>query len=167
VSGAREDITAAGNSPAPVVGAAVLTHGTLEDRVLASARLLYEKVLGLRCVQHSPQSQLIAGRSGFGIVAVEAGTTAHPQGRENRWLVHAGDSAAVRAAHHRASDASKELGIQSIAPIAEAEADVVAFALQDADGNWWEITSRSPSHYQALFAKGDVGVPHLKSQEQA
>jgi catechol 2,3-dioxygenase-like lactoylglutathione lyase family enzyme len=139
----------------PIVGPAVLTHGTLEDKVLAAARAVYEKVLGLRCVQHSPKSQLIAGRSGFGIVAVEAGNTAHPQGSENRWVVHGGDPAAVDASQRRATEARDELGLQSVSALTHT-GSIAAFSLQDADGNWWEITSRSPGYYQSLFAKGDA-----------
>jgi catechol 2,3-dioxygenase-like lactoylglutathione lyase family enzyme len=147
--------TTADGSTTPIVGLAILTHGTLEDRVLAAARAVYEKVLGLRCVQHSPKSQLIAGRSGFGVVAVEAGSTAHPQGRENRWVIHVADPEEVLAGHRRASDARDELGIQSVSPVAEAAGEA-SYSLQDADGNWWEITSRSPHYYQSLFAKGDA-----------
>jgi len=137
-----------------VVGDAHLTHGTLEGRSLPPARLLYEKLLGLRCVQHSPQSQLIGGQGGVAIVAVEAGNTAHGQGSENRWVILAGNVATVRAFHERARSGRAEFGIRELSEPVET-AGHSAFQLQDADGNWWEINSRSTDYYQELFERGD------------
>jgi catechol 2,3-dioxygenase-like lactoylglutathione lyase family enzyme len=143
-----------GLQSAPVAGDARLTHGTLEGRSLPPARLLYEKLLGLRCVQHSPQSQLVGGCGSVAIVAVEAGNTAHGQGNENRWVILAGSRAAVLTIHARAAGSRAEFAISELTEPQEAAGEC-AFQLQDADGNWWEVNSRSGSYYQELFERGD------------
>jgi catechol 2,3-dioxygenase-like lactoylglutathione lyase family enzyme len=134
-----------------IIGDAVLTHGTLESRSLDAARALYESVLGLRCVRHSPRSQLLAGRGHVAIVCVETGTAVHPQGDENRWMVLAGSDEAVIAVHHAAtkSDAVARLGLL------ERNGEASRFVMQDKDTNWWEVTSRSPDYYQHMFESGD------------
>jgi len=137
---------------AGVIGAAVLTHGTMENRKLGDSRAIYEDLLGLRCVQHSPVSQLVAGCGSIGVVCVERGGGAKPQGEENRWIVLVDDEASVRARHATAqnSDLVTELGE------IEQDGDTVSFAVQDLDGNWWEVTNRAMSHYQQLFERGDI-----------
>jgi catechol 2,3-dioxygenase-like lactoylglutathione lyase family enzyme len=138
-----------------IIGGAILTHGTLESRNLDVARALYESVLGLRCVRHSPRSQLLAGRGGVAIVCVETGTAVHPQGDENRWVVLAGGDEAVLAVHDAAakSDAVAQLGTL------ERDGATSRFVMQDVDTNWWEVTSRSPHYYRHIFERGDQSLP--------
>ena len=135
-----------------VIGPAVLTHGTLEARAKESARTIYEQILGLRCVNTSKVSQLVAGGGNVAVVCVQAGSTVHPQGEENRWIVLVDSDSSVADVH---AVADKSEGIAILRPI-ETNDGISSFIMQDIDGNWWEITNRSVGHYQDIFEHGDV-----------
>jgi catechol 2,3-dioxygenase-like lactoylglutathione lyase family enzyme len=141
------------NSGAGIVGDAELTHGTLETRNLNSSRRLFEDALGLRCVRHSPVSQLLAGRGAVGLVCVET-PVAHPQGEENRWVILVGTPEVADRIHRAAGDSGMLVELQPI----RREENTAHFLMQDRDGNWWEISSLSPSHYQSIFERGDIAT---------
>lgn len=136
----------------PVARDLLFTHGTAESSNLPPARDFFENVLGLRCVRHSPVTQLVAGCIDFGIVSINAGDRLSPQGSENRWVVAVGSDDAVEDVRRRAleSDFTREVGDLV------REDGVTHFRMQDADSNWWDVTSLSDTHYQAYFEKGDV-----------
>lgn len=141
------------NQPSGAVAAGIVfTHGTAETRDLPPAREFFEDVLGLRCVRHSPITQLVAGCVDFGIVSLNARDKLTPQGSQNRWIVSVGDAAAVADAHARAlaSDFADE-----VSDITE-EDGIASFRIHDNDSNWWDVTNLSANHYDAMFEKGDV-----------
>lgn len=145
-------MTAATDQELPINKDLLFTHGTAESSDLPAARDFFENVLGLRCVRHSPVTQLVAGCIDFGIVNINAGDKLSPQGPENRWVIAAGDEAAVEEIHRKAleSDFTREVG-----DIVR-EDDVTRFRVQDGDSNWWDVTSLSDMHYQEFFEKGDI-----------
>lgn len=143
-------------TPAPgVIGDAELTHGTLESRDLARSRRLYEEVLALRCVRHSPPSQLLGGQGSVCVVAVALGESVHEQGSENRWIVTLQDAQAVAASHRAARGLLAELGILEVGQLIQ-EDGVTRFRIRDADSNWWDVANLAPDHHEALFQRGTV-----------
>jgi catechol 2,3-dioxygenase-like lactoylglutathione lyase family enzyme len=141
--------------PGLIGDTAELTHGTLETRNLNDSRRMFEDILGLRCVRHSPVSQLLAGRGGVGIVCVEAPSVAHPRGEENRWVILVVTPKAVEKVHRTAGDSGMLMELREISH----EGNTAHFIMQDRDANWWEISSLSPSHYQSIFERGDLAIP--------
>lgn len=136
-----------------VIGKAILTHGTMECQKKGPSRAIYEDVLGLRCVNTSKVSQLVAGSGAVTVVCVQVGSAGHPQGDENRWIVLVDDDEAVADAYARAS---KSDGVAEVRDIETADDGSSSFVVRDADSNWWEISSRSRDYYQDIFERGDV-----------
>ncbi|WP_084396578.1 VOC family protein [Henriciella aquimarina] len=137
---------------ASVVGEAELTHGTLECRQLVPSRNFYENVLGLRCVQHSPITQLVSGCGDVGVVCAGLGDKVHPQGEENRWVVAVGSEEAVVDIRKKAAESGFTLHLGELST----SDGITRFIMQDADSNWWEVASFGEDYYQALFERGDV-----------
>ena len=126
----------------PIVNGIHLSHGTLELRVLARSKRFYKTFLGLTCVRHHEQAQILASsdRRWF-IACVQAGNGVHPQGRENRWFIALDTRKDVDEALEAALQNRAEFDIQRIDPIIDTGRGP-SFCLQDCDGNWWEIGYR-------------------------
>ena len=137
-----------------VVNNPELTHGTMGCHSLPDPRKFYEEKLRLRCVQHAPVSQLVAGSSEFGIACVRAGNKLPAQGPENHWVIAAPDTVTVEEmyAELESSDFVRELG-----PLLK-EDGVTSFLVQNGDFVWWRVTNLNEAHYHALFEKGDVAA---------
>jgi len=134
--------------------AMVLTHGTLESSDLPRARDFYENVLGLRCVQHGPIAQLVAGCVDFGIVNVNKHRDKiSPQGYENRWILSVGDEQAVADIHRKAVESSFCASVGNITR----DGGIVRFVIQDGDSNWWDVTSLPADHYNRYFDRSAPG----------
>lgn len=131
-----------------------LTHGTMGCRSLGPTRKFYEEELRLRCVQHAPVAQLVAGSCEFGIACVKAGDKLPGQGQENHWVIAASDAETVAMMHAglASSDFVAELG-----PLSSKDG-VTNFMVQNGDGVWWNVTNLTEDHYHALFEKGDVVI---------
>lgn len=140
--------------PVGLVANARLTHGTCEQTDLGRARDFLETVLGLRCVHHLEPAQMLAGRGAFGIFAIGL-PRVRPQQVQNRWLLSVGSRNQVEAAAERARAGAVRLELMCVGALVEGEGEV-SVKIQDADGNWWEVTNRQPGHYQQLFDAGDV-----------
>ena len=138
-----------------IVGGAVLTHGTIESRQLPPARAFYEAGLGLRCVRHSPVSQLLAGAGEVSVVCVEIATGIHEQGAENRWAVQVGDATQVAATHQRIVTYASEWGLLVVEDPIESNGQI-SFMVRDADSNWWEVSNRPGDYYQKIFEGGEA-----------
>ena len=136
----------------PVLKVCELTHGTLEVRDLNAARDFYENALGLRSVQHAPVSLLIGGEGSTVIVGVKAANRENVQGEENRWLILVGSADTVRDLHSRTASSAR---IAVMGDLIEEDGET-SFRVQDGDGNWWEVSSRSESEFQEYFERGDV-----------
>jgi len=127
----------------PIVNGVHLSHGTLELRTLARSKRFYKAFLGLTCVRHHEQAQVLAsGDQRWFIACVQAGTGVHPQGRENRWFLELHTRKDVDAAHDAAMLYRTEFDIQRIDPVIHTGRGP-SFCLQDCDGNWWEIGHRA------------------------
>jgi catechol 2,3-dioxygenase-like lactoylglutathione lyase family enzyme len=137
-----------------LIGNARLTHGTCEQLGLDGGRRFIEQVLQLRCVRHVEPGQMFAGRGEFGVFAIGL-PRVKAQERQNRWVVSVANEAEVKATATRAEAERDDLRIGEIGPV-EAIGTEVSVTIQDGDGNWWEVTTRQPSYYRALFAAGDV-----------
>lgn len=136
-----------------VIGKAVLTHGTMECRKKEESRSIYEELLRLRCVNTSQVSQLVAGAGNITIVCVQVGTAGHPQGDENRWVVLVDNAQAVADMH---AEISKSDQAAEVREIETAEDGSRSFVVRDEDSNWWQVSDRPASYYQAIFERGDV-----------
>jgi catechol 2,3-dioxygenase-like lactoylglutathione lyase family enzyme len=172
---ARGDVTgewqrrhAALSDPAPIVDPAIpplrtdavvsqarFTHGTCEQLSLEASRRFVEEILSLRCVRHvEPRAQFLAGRSSFGVFAIELANV-KPQQRQNRWILGVDSAHEVEAIYHRAIRNAAAFGLRHIAAPEECNG-FAACTLQDADGNWWQVDARPTSDYRAMFDRGDV-----------
>jgi catechol 2,3-dioxygenase-like lactoylglutathione lyase family enzyme len=137
-----------------IVGNARMTHGTCEQLKLEPARRFIEQVLGIRCVHHVPPGQMLAGRGSFGVFCIGL-PRLKPQQEVNRWIISVSDAAAVQAVASRAQAEKEALAIREVRAVRN-EANETAVTLQDADGNWWEVTTRQPQYYRDLFVAGDI-----------
>jgi hypothetical protein len=137
---------------AAVVVKGEMTHGTLGCHALGPSRQFYEGVLRLRCVQHAPVAQLIAGASEFGVACVKAGDRLTPHGDQIRWIISVGGAAAVAEVHRDVMSS----GFASQVGEITTEEGVTSFLAQDHDSNWWQVTNLADHHYHALFERGDV-----------
>lgn len=135
----------------PVALGAELTHGTMEQADLPRARRFITQVLGLRCVQHIPPAQIIAGPGPMGIFGIRH-PRPRPQEYQNRWVVGVDGQGALEAVAERASASSAELGLLR----AELASDRLSCDIQDADGNWWQVVVTGDADYRMTFERGDA-----------
>lgn len=139
----------------PIVNGFNLSHGTLECRKLKDSKQFYREFLGLACVRHHEEAQLISSAGyPWAIVSVQAGEGVRVQGRENRWGVDISSPQEVDEARAAALAHKERYGIRQIDEIVEQDGGR-SFSLQDCDGNWWEIEYRRPGYYEDLFRRGD------------
>ncbi|WP_190304699.1 VOC family protein [Pseudomonas chlororaphis] len=137
-----------------VVGIGHLTHGTCEQLNLKKGREFLQRVLGLRCVHHVEPAQMIAGRGGFGVFAIEL-PKVNPQSEENRWIITFENSEDIYRIHVEAKKAKANSEIEYVGAVIQ-ENGWISTTIQDGDGNWWEISDRAESYYREMFARGDV-----------
>lgn len=129
----------------PVVNGVHLSHGTLELRTLGRSKRFYRAFLGLACVRHHAQAQVVAAIDyQWFIACVQAGDRVHEQGRENRWFLELKAATDVDEAHAAALQHGPAFDIRQIDAIVHSDGSR-SFCLQDCDGNWWEIGSRMPT----------------------
>lgn len=135
-----------------IVKGGELTHGTLESHDLPVSRGFFEDVLRLRCVQHAPVAQMVAGCAEFAMACVKAGDKLSPQGMENRWVLSV-DSAETVAEIHNAAVSSEFT--RQVGEITKNDG-FTSFIVQDGDSNWWEVTDFPDTVYQSYFERGDI-----------
>lgn len=129
-----------------------MSHGTLECRTIASARAFRTEFLGLETIRHSEVSFVTwLTDPSFYLACVETGEQTGEQGIENRWEVSVQSDSEVSNAHQAAEQQRDQWAIRSITPLSEQDG-YKWFALQDADGNWWGISSRGPDWFDRAFA---------------
>ncbi|MGH7088491.1 MAG: hypothetical protein ACREFQ_06280, partial [Stellaceae bacterium] len=83
---------------------------------------------------------------------------------ENRWGLRVASAAEVEAAHQAAMAQQQDWEIRQVLPLARDARGASSFALQDLDGNWWEIYHRPGQLYDALF--DDMGTSGTKALAQ-
>lgn len=148
--------TAATGVTRSALGSGHLSHGTLESRDLDVAYKLYQDLLALRIVRHGGAlGQMVAGRGDIGVVCIRRAVGLQDQGEENRWVIAASSAEAVAQAHDRAAGDLAGWRIAELRALTRDESGT-AFRFRDFDGNWWEVTDRTPDYYEALFKRGDV-----------
>ena len=134
-----------------VVGSeAFLTHGTTDVVEVARAQCMYEKVLGLRSVQHAKIAQFTAGGGDFAFVGLETGKRNASQSLENRWILFVDDADALRAVRERALACRDEFAIAEITDV-EQDPQGSRFLLRSADNNWFELSTQSAEELKAFF----------------
>ena len=138
---------------APIVGAAVFTHGTLAANELGRSGRFYREFLGIKSVRHVPPARVItSGDCEFGIACVGLNGNAPEQSRANRWVVSLASADDVRALQARGSAEPDTFGILTCDPIEEFDG-VVSFRVQDSDKNWWEVTNKTTAAYDRFFGQ--------------
>ncbi|QJU58170.1 VOC family protein [Sphingomonas sp. AP4-R1] len=130
---------------------AFFTHGTTAVADCTDCRPFYEQVLGLRTVRHSRQANLFAGGSDFGVVGVGAGLRIQDQLPDNRFIVLVEGDEALRALQERVQETADTFGVQQITEIEPGEFGGNFFRLRTRDQIWFEISTRTPESYVAVF----------------
>jgi len=140
----------------PLIPTTSFSHGTLDCRDPLRTQRFYREFLGIHSVRKANGTQYI-WLGGEWLIACLPAAKATPerQGVENRWGLRVATAAEVDAAHEAALAQQKEWEIQQVLPVRE-EGGSRSFALQDIDGNWWEIFHRPGELYEDVFALGEV-----------
>jgi catechol 2,3-dioxygenase-like lactoylglutathione lyase family enzyme len=139
-------------TPSAILGPeAFMTHGTTDVVDVAASRRFYEKVLGLRSVQHVSMAQFVAGGGDFAFVGVQAGKQTAHQDSINRWVLLV-DEERMQTIRDAAFAAQDEFQIKEIGDCQPVEGGGTSFLLCTADDNWFEISTRSPRYYLDKFA---------------
>ena len=129
-----------------------MSHGTLECRTIAAARTFRTEFLGLGTIKHSDVSFVTwADDTSFYLACVETGDQTGEQGLENRWELSVRSDEEVVAAHQQAEQNRERWQIRAVTPLSEQDG-FKWFAVQDADANWWGISSRGPEWFDQAFA---------------
>lgn len=118
-----------------------ISHGTVECRDLAATRRFYEDFLGLRVIQPFSMAIYAEGGGDWRLVCVRSGMKLKDTGVENRFCLHVPDAEAVRRGHEAALLQRDDFQIRHVGAI-EQQGDATAFAIQDQDNVWWEISDR-------------------------
>jgi catechol 2,3-dioxygenase-like lactoylglutathione lyase family enzyme len=136
----------------PRIGGAVFSHGTMDCRNPEKTQRFLQDFLGVRSVRKSKGTQYVwlGGRWIIACLRVGAGVPPR-QGAGYRFGLLVATPDEVDAAHDAACDQQARWDIQEVRPV-ETEGDTRRFALQDLDGNWWEIYHRPGHLYDDLFA---------------
>ena len=95
---------------------------------------------------------MVAGCAEFAMACVKAGDKLSPQGKENRWVLSVDSADTVAETRQAALSSDFTLQVGDLTN----EDGVASFVVQDADANWWEVTSLPDTYYQAFFEVGDV-----------
>lgn len=139
----------------PVLNPVCFSHGTLEVKDLPKTQKFYKEFLGISAIRHAPQAMGASKGGDWFIACVSVGENATPQPYANRWGLDVKTPDEVDAARAAALAQKEQWGIQVITDISYGEGERY-FALQDLDGNWWEIIHRDPAKFDKIFARGDV-----------
>lgn len=142
----------------PIEKARGLSHGTLECHEIKPTRRFFREFLGLDTVRHGiPAFMTWRLQPRVYVACVAAGEAVIPQGFENRWELIVANADEVRKAHEASLGMRSQYGIREVRPL-ETREGVTAFALQDLDGNWWEICDRDPAWYDEVFERSAGGA---------
>lgn len=132
------------------------SHGTLDCRDPVRTQRFYRDFLGIHSVRKANGTQYIWLGGEWLIACLPAAKAPQErQGVENRWGLRVAAAAEVDAAHKAALAQQTDWEIQQVLPV-HSEGDRRAFALQDLDGNWWEIFHQPGRLYDEIFARGDA-----------
>lgn len=139
----------------PAIAITSFSHGTLGLRDAVKTQRFYKEFLGLSSVRKANGTQYVWLGGEWIIACLPTGKAPRQkQGVENRWALCVAKPEEVDAAHEAAVAQQAEWEIAAVLPV-EREGAARSFALQDLDGNWWEIYYRPGRLYDDLFAAGN------------
>ncbi len=136
----------------PPISNAVFSHGTMDCRNPEKTQRFLRGFLGVRSVRKSKGTQYVwlGGRWFIACLRVGEGVPAR-QGPGYRFGLLVATPGEVDAAHDAALAQQAEWEIREVQPV-RTDGDTRTFALQDLDGNWWEIYHRPGHLYDGVFA---------------
>ena len=145
-------------SSQPLIGGTIFSHGTMDSRDARKTQKFLQEFLGIRSVRKSKGTQYVWLGGPWIIAALNVGEKVQPrQGEGFRFALLVQTPEEVDAAHKAAVEQKDKWDIRVIRDI-EDDGDTRAFALQDYDGNWWEIYHRPGHLYDDLFEKQDTAA---------
>lgn len=130
---------------------AAFSHGTLGVRDALKTQRFYKEFLGLSSVRKANGTQYVWLGGEWIIACLPVAKGPEPQGVENRWGLRVATPGEVDAAHAAALAQQAEWEIRQVLPVERQAGGARSFALQDLDGNWWEIYHRPGRLYDAVF----------------
>lgn len=136
----------------PPIRGAVFSHGTSDCRNPEKTQRFLQQFLGVRSVRKSKGTQYVwlGGRWIIACLRVGQGVPLR-QGDGYRFALLVKTPEEVDAAYDAAVAQQQAWDIQQVYPV-KVEGDTRSFALQDLDGNWWEIYHRTGRLYDDVFA---------------
>jgi catechol 2,3-dioxygenase-like lactoylglutathione lyase family enzyme len=135
----------------PQIHGAVFSHGTMDCRNPEKTQRFLQEFLGVRSVRKSKGTQYVwvGGRWFIACLHVGAGVPLR-QGAGYRFGLLVATPGEVDAAHEAAVAQQAQWDIHEIHAV-QVDGDTRSFALQDLDGNWWEIYHRPGHLYDDMF----------------
>lgn len=150
------------NAPDCILGDGNLTHGTMKAIEIERERGLLRDVLGLNTVQYIPQAMLFAGNSdatgvaNFAVVSLGIPVpNSVPMHSDVRWVLNVADAGQLRAIRDRALAGGTQYGEIAVGDIQESSSEASCL-IGDAEGNWFELTTKGVKEYQAIFNGSSV-----------
>lgn len=146
------------NKTQPLIGGTVFSHGTMDSRDAKKTQKFLQEFLGVRSVRKSKSTQYVWLGGRWIIAALNVGNKIPPrQGEGFRFGLLVRTPEEVDTAHRAAVEQQDKWDIREVRTI-EDDGDTRWFALQDFDGNWWEIYHRPGHLYDDLFESGRAGA---------
>lgn len=140
-----------------ILGDGELTHGTMMAIELQRERGLLRDVLGLNTVQYIAKAMLFAGTSdttgvaNFAVVSlgipVPNSVSMHS---DVRWVLNVANADDLRVFRDRALASGSQYGEITVGEIQETSS-VMSCLVGDAEGNWFELTTKGAKDYQSIF----------------
>jgi hypothetical protein len=140
----------------PLVQNEFFSHGTYECNNMPATRRFLVDFLGLDIVRPLKEAQYMwkGGPWSVVCVCVQDGDPKE-QGPQNHFKLSVPSKADVDSAHAAALKHKDDYGIKRVLDVEE-QGSHRAFKLLDLNNTWWEISTVSQAHFDAVFAKGDA-----------
>ena len=141
-----------------ILGDGDLSHGTMKAIELEQERGLLRDVFGLNTVQHISKAMLFAGTShiiggvaDFAVVSLGIPVpNTVPMHSDVRWMLNVADADELRIVRERALASGSQYGEITVGEILESSSETSCL-IGDAEGNWFELTTKGATDYQAIF----------------
>jgi catechol 2,3-dioxygenase-like lactoylglutathione lyase family enzyme len=141
-----------------ILGDGDLSHGTMKAIELEQERGLLRDVFGLNTVQHISKAMLFAGTShaiggvaNFAVVSLGIPVpNSVPMHSDVRWILSVADADELRIVRDRALASGTHSGEITVGEILESSSETSCL-IGDAEGNWFELTTKGAKDYQAIF----------------
>jgi hypothetical protein len=140
-----------------ILGDGDLSHGTMKAIELEQERGLLRDVFGLNTVQYISKAMLFAGDSNttgvanFAVVSLGIPIpNSVPMHSDVRWILSVADADELRIVRDRALASGTQYGGITVGEILESSSETSCL-IGDAEGNWFELTTKGAKDYQAIF----------------